>query len=159
MRKVKQAPETLSHPNGPETAAEAMITHLEQVFNGSTAESSSHPLLIDNTDTPSPFTSDQVKAVIKKLHPRKAPGIDHITGAMLKPIVSQLAPVLASYFTLCWLWSWTPKDWRIAQVVPIFKKGDPTVAANYRPISLTSIFREAFLYRYALHVWSTSKRY
>lgn len=91
MRKVKQAPETLSHPNGPETAAEAMITHLEQVFNGSTAESSSHPLLIDNTDTPSPFTSDQVKAVIKKLHPRKAPGIDHITGAMLKPIVSQLA--------------------------------------------------------------------
>jgi hypothetical protein len=32
--------------------------------------------------------------------------------------------------------------WRTAQVVPIYKKNDPTLAINYRPISLTSIFRK-----------------
>ena len=32
-----------------------------------------------------------------------------------------------------------PKDWTSANVVPVFKKGDCRIAANYRPISLTSI--------------------
>lgn len=123
MRKAKKAPVTLTHPDGPEAAAEAMITHLEHVFAGINNDTPSHPLLIDTTTAdPSPFTSDQIATIIKNAHPRKAPGIDHVTGAMLKPILSKIAPVLASYFTLCWLWSWTPKDWRIAQVVPIFKK-------------------------------------
>ncbi|KAI7861200.1 hypothetical protein K492DRAFT_139353, partial [Lichtheimia hyalospora FSU 10163] len=142
MRRAKIAPVTLSHPNGPEAAAESMVLHLERVFGGNNNITSSHPLLIDTTEVESPFTQELVTAIIKNLHPRKAPGIDHLTGAMLKPIMSQIAPILASYFTLCWLWSWTPTDWRKAQVVPIFKKGDPSLASNYRPISLTSILRK-----------------
>ena len=32
-----------------------------------------------------------------------------------------------------------PKDWTLANVVPVYKKGDRHFAGNYRPISLTSI--------------------
>ena len=32
-----------------------------------------------------------------------------------------------------------PKDWRQANVTPIFKKGSKTLPANYRPVSLTSV--------------------
>ena len=32
-----------------------------------------------------------------------------------------------------------PQDWTTANVVPVFKKGDPRLTSNYRPISLTSI--------------------
>ena len=32
-----------------------------------------------------------------------------------------------------------PPDWKTANVVPLFKKGDKSKAENYRPISLTSI--------------------
>lgn len=34
----------------------------------------------------------------------------------------------------------TAEAWRTAQVIPIHKKGDPTVADNYHPISLTCTF-------------------
>ena len=32
-----------------------------------------------------------------------------------------------------------PQDWITANIVPVFKKGDPHLSSNYRPISLTSI--------------------
>src|SRR5215813_8712498 len=32
-----------------------------------------------------------------------------------------------------------PQDWRNANVVPIFKKGDSSDPGNYRPVSLTSV--------------------
>ena len=31
-----------------------------------------------------------------------------------------------------------PTEWKIHKVIPIFKSGDPTLAKNYRPISLLS---------------------
>ena len=32
-----------------------------------------------------------------------------------------------------------PRDWKMAHVSPIFKKGAKNIAENYRPVSLTSI--------------------
>ncbi|KAG1464088.1 hypothetical protein G6F46_002640 [Rhizopus delemar] len=40
------------------------------------------------------------------------------------------------------MWPYTPQSWRVAQVVPIYKKGSTDEPSNYRPISLTSIFRK-----------------
>ncbi|CAJ0941134.1 unnamed protein product [Ranitomeya imitator] len=37
-----------------------------------------------------------------------------------------------------------PQDWRIANVVPIFKKGSKSEPVNYRPVSLTSIVGKIF---------------
>jgi len=31
-----------------------------------------------------------------------------------------------------------PGDWKKANVIPIFKKGDKSSSSNYRPVSLTS---------------------
>ena len=32
-----------------------------------------------------------------------------------------------------------PSDWLKANIAPIYKKGDRSIPANYRPISLTSV--------------------
>jgi hypothetical protein len=37
-----------------------------------------------------------------------------------------------------------PKDWRTASIVPVFKKGDKSNAANYRPVSLKAICCKIF---------------
>ncbi|CEP09330.1 hypothetical protein, partial, partial [Parasitella parasitica] len=80
----------------------------------------------------------------KSLPSRKAPGSDHITAEMLRPIALPLSKLLAPYLNLCYRYSWIPLAWRTAQVVPIYKKDDPNNPANYRPISLTSTFRKLF---------------
>ncbi|MEL7308161.1 MAG: reverse transcriptase domain-containing protein, partial [Pseudomonadota bacterium] len=49
-----------------------------------------------------------------------------------------LAAVLATFYQYCFDVSQTPKDWRTACVIPIYKKGDRSLAANYRPVSLLS---------------------
>lgn len=100
------------------------------------------PYLIQPSAT-TKFTTTQIIAVIDRSLPsRKAPGSDHITAEMLRPIALPLSRILAPYLNLCYRYTWIPISWRTAQVVPIYKKDDPTNPANYRPISLTSTFRK-----------------
>ena len=50
-----------------------------------------------------------------------------------------------------------PTGWKTAHVVPIFKKGDCTYRANYRPISLTSVpskIMESIIKMNFLNSWS-----
>ncbi|KAG0776452.1 hypothetical protein G6F16_012820 [Rhizopus arrhizus] len=61
---------------------------------------------------------------------------------MLSPLTDTLTPVLLYLFRLCWQWSYTPLTWRVAQVIPIHKKGSVSDPGNFRPISLTSTFRK-----------------
>ena len=37
-----------------------------------------------------------------------------------------------------------PKDWKLANVVPVHKKGSKMSVENYRPISLTSLIMKTF---------------
>jgi sorting nexin-29 len=40
------------------------------------------------------------------------------------------------FLTICWIYGHIPEEWRIAVVVPIYKKGDRKNCNNYRGISL-----------------------
>ena len=37
-----------------------------------------------------------------------------------------------------------PLDWKVANIVPIFKKGNKSSPCNYRPVSLTSVVSKVF---------------
>ncbi|KAG0924327.1 hypothetical protein G6F30_013661 [Rhizopus arrhizus] len=128
-----------------------MANHLKQVFSGSSLPSTrynappipSGPHCLE--DDPCPVDIETVRtALLKRLSRRKAPGCDHLRTEMLLPIADDLVPVLTLLFRLCWIWSAVPAAWCTAQVVPIYKKGDPLQPANYRPISLTSVLRKLF---------------
>ena len=69
----------------------------------------------------------------------KATGPDNISAHLLKELNLELAPVLALIFQASLHQCRLPLDWKIANVVPIYKKGDHGSPSNYLPVSLTSI--------------------
>ncbi|KAG2178935.1 hypothetical protein INT43_001782 [Umbelopsis isabellina] len=151
IRRRRQQQHSFVHPDEPSAAATVMSQHLASVCDGHLLSPDRPPslpsLLLPHRTNDTPFDTDDIQTAIKKLPNRKAPGSDHLRAEMLKPIVKPLTPLLHSLFTICWQWSYVPPPtWRHAQVCPIFKKGDPTMAANYRPMSLTSILRKAMEY-------------
>ena len=68
----------------------------------------------------------------------KAPGPDRLSPKLLKEIKMESREPLCSIFNRSLQDSSVPKDWKIANVTPIFKKGPKLSAGNYRPVSLSS---------------------
>ena len=87
------------------------------------------------------FTVDKegVRKLLHGLNPHKAEGPDHIPTRFLKEFATELSPVMTLIFQASLQQGEIPDDWRQANIAPVFKKGDRSVAANYRPISLTSV--------------------
>ncbi|KAG2218274.1 hypothetical protein INT45_002396 [Circinella minor] len=150
MRSNRKPTYIFSDPDVLQKATEKMGFHLSQVFGGerpnthNTTRSNAFPQQqsFEHDKNDNPFPAEEIEYLITKMTPCKAPGNDHLTGAMLKPIVHSPLSTLSKFFKLCWNWSYVPTSFRTAQVVPIYKKADPTVAGNFRPISLTSVFHK-----------------
>ena len=85
------------------------------------------------------ITKEEVIKQIDKLKICKSPGPDKIYPRLLKEIKHVIACQLTSIFNKSIETGVVPEDWKMANVTPIFKKGDKRNPANYRPISLTSI--------------------
>lgn len=128
------------------SATEAMADHLKGIFDGKLLTNSSSGTSHFNSSpfdkNSCPLNASEIIEASKDLPRKRAPGVDHIQAEMLLPIMDILTPYLLHLFTICWQWSYTPLSWRVAQVVPIHKKGSKSDPGNFRPISLTSIFRK-----------------
>ena len=74
----------------------------------------------------------------------KAQGPDGIHPKILKYCARNLALPLSLLFDFSYKSGVIPKDWKHANVVPVFKKGSKCKVENYRPISLTCIVMKIF---------------
>ena len=80
-----------------------------------------------------------VAKMLRHIKAHKATGPDEIPARLLKVAADQLAPMLTTIFQASYNQGTVPTAWFQADVVPVFKKGDPAAPSNYRPISLTAI--------------------
>ena len=80
-----------------------------------------------------------VEMLLKKLKPEKAAGPDNISPRVLREVAGSISKPLSEIFQHSINTGTVPKQWKTANVSPIYKKGDKHCAANYRPVSLTSI--------------------
>ena len=121
--------------------AEALNNQFAGVFTQENTDDEIPSLNMENyEEVPQLLISPEgVLCQLKKLAPRKAPGPDQIPPWFLKIAANELAPLLADFFQSSVDSGVLPKQWREANITGIFKKGDKSKPANYRPISLTSI--------------------
>ena len=90
----------------------------------------------------SPSAPEEVSSIIRQLKDNEAIRSNDIARKFLKLASTILAPYLSSLFNLCLTNGCYPEGMKVAEVVQIFKKGDPNNVTNYRPISLSSNFNK-----------------
>ena len=85
------------------------------------------------------FSVEKVEEVLTDLKPNKAAGPDGVEGKLLKECAQEMAPILCRIFRKSMDEGEVPKGWKEAHIVPIHKKGNKAIMANFRPVALTSV--------------------
>ena len=91
-----------------------------------------------------PIQCDEILSLIRNLNPNKATGSDGISGQMLLLCDNSVVLPLKINFQNSLVSSSYPDMWKLANAIPIFKKGDMQLIKNYRPISLLPICGKYF---------------
>ena len=95
---------------------------------------SSHPAMDDII-----VSCSGVAKLLRNLKPHKAAGPDGVPARLLKEVANELAPAITLLFQASINQGRLPAVWKKAMIFPLFKKGNRSLASNYRPISLTAI--------------------
>ena len=90
------------------------------------------------------FTEQNIVEHIRKLNSNKAHGHDMISIKMMKMFDDSIAHPLFKIYKTCIRKNYFPKKWKMANVVPVYKKNEKNIVKNYRPISLLPICGKIF---------------
>ena len=106
------------------------------------------------------ITEEDVLDQLKILDINKAFGLDNISPRFLKFGKMELYKSLTLIFNHCLKYSEFPSLWKIACVTPLYKKGEPNMVGNYRPVSLLSTLSKVFekiVFKYTYNFFLDSK--
>ena len=89
-----------------------------------------------------PTSAMEIENIISTLKPSKASGPFSIPTSLLKNLKMVISYPLEILFNHSFATGTVPKQFRLAKVIPIHKKGSVFAVSNYRPISLLSNFNK-----------------
>ena len=90
------------------------------------------------------ITPNELIEIINKLKPKSSFGHDNISTQLLKCIAPEIKNVLSQIINQSLSTGIFPNNLKIAKIVPIYKKEDPHLPDNYRPISLLPAISKVF---------------
>jgi len=93
-----------------------------------------------------PFTPEELKHEIEKLHPDKSPGPSGITNRMLQAGDTDFQGLILIFFNGLWEFHTQPSNWQLSLLQPIYKghNKDKTDPASYRGIYLNDTLAKLF---------------
>ena len=83
-----------------------------------------------------PVLEKDVEGVIKGFSSNKAQGRNKITTRVLKDCLTLIVPTITSIMNNSFRSNCFPKVWKMAEVTPVLKSGNPEDPCNHRPLSL-----------------------
>jgi hypothetical protein len=92
-----------------------------------------------------PTTPSEIEREISYLKTSKTVGPNSIPIKVLKLLQHVLSKPLEILFNASFATGIAPQSFKIARIIPVFKKGDYRSLNNYRPISLLSIFSKQLI--------------
>ncbi|KAJ2952282.1 hypothetical protein O0L34_g4563 [Tuta absoluta] len=117
----------------------------EPTINSAVADSMDFLTSQSINDSPNLARPAEIRKLLRKLKPRKAPGHDGINNALLRNISQKAIVLLTKILNACLTLGYFPSSWKLAKVIAIKKPGkDPTMPTSYRPISLLPGFGKLF---------------
>ena len=94
--------------------------------------------LTDNSLSQIICTELEIENIIEVLNPNKASGDDGISHKMLKNVSKTVSKPLCILMNRSFHDGIFPDIWKLANVIPIFKKGDKSETSNYRSVAILS---------------------
>uniref|UniRef100_A0A803JLD2 Reverse transcriptase domain-containing protein n=1 Tax=Xenopus tropicalis TaxID=8364 RepID=A0A803JLD2_XENTR len=131
---------TLVDENGEK--AEILNSYFSSVYTSEEPDNEGFPFNIpsaSNLATGAWVTQEEIQKRLEHVKVNKGPGPDGIHPRVLNELSAVIAKPLHIIFQDSLRFGMVPRDWRIANVVPLFKKGSRSQPENYRPVSLTSV--------------------
>ncbi|MCW4343991.1 MAG: reverse transcriptase family protein [Candidatus Thiodiazotropha endolucinida] len=98
----------------------------------------------NNEELNRPISECEVRAAIKQLNNNKSAGLDNIKNEHIKYTACHTIPIYTKLFNLIFDTAIIPESWSVGVIKPIYKKGDPKLPQNYRPITILSCLGKLF---------------
>jgi hypothetical protein len=103
------------------------------------------------------LVENDVYNVLINLNVNKAHGPDDIPTVFYKKCSKSIASSLTLLFNLSLDSGIVPSEWKLANVVPVFKKGNKSDISNYRPISLLPVVGKVLERCVHTHLYSITR--
>ena len=112
----------------------------QSVFSKEDTTKIPNPIEEPSPDMPEiKVTRNGVLKLLRDLKENKASGPDNIPPRVLKAAADPISSCLQVLFNASLATGRVPDYWKLANITPVFKKGERFKACNYRPVSLTCI--------------------
>ena len=87
----------------------------------------------------SPVSRHFIRQQLTTLNPKKAVGLDGISSRFLRDGATAIVEPVSHMINLSITTETVPTAFKVAKVVPLFKKGSKVDAGNYRPVSILNV--------------------